>query len=65
MEQKRWDELMPDQKADLIHRENRQLYELLNEQVKRITILDNEIRKIKRALDIDKSYRSSPFSSFF
>lgn len=48
---KPWEKMTADEKADLVHQENRQLYELLNQQGARITTLENEIRRIKKALE--------------
>lgn len=47
---KPWNEMTPDEKADLVHRENRQLYDLLNQQAREIQILNNDVAKIKKAL---------------
>lgn len=49
--QKRWDELTADEKADLVHRENRQLHDLLNDQARQIDNLRSDIEKIKKALE--------------
>ena len=48
---KAWDELTPNEKADLVHKENRQLHDLLDQLTDRIVALEINVEKIWRALD--------------
>jgi hypothetical protein len=45
------DELTPDEKADLLYRENRQRHDLLNQLADRIVALETNVAKIRRTLD--------------
>ena len=46
-----WDELTPDEKAALVHKESRQLHDLLDQLTDRIVALEINVEKIWRALD--------------
>jgi len=48
--EKPWAELTADEKADLVHKENRQLYDLINEQARQIQALTNDLNKVKGTL---------------
>ena len=41
----------PDEKADLVHKENQQLHDLLNQLAERSVALEINVEKIRRALD--------------
>lgn len=46
-----WDDMTAEEKMEVVRRENRQLYELLNEQGGRITALEVQLAQIRRALE--------------
>jgi hypothetical protein len=48
---KAWDELTRDEKADLVHKEKRQLCDLLDQLADRIVAFETNVEKIWRALD--------------
>src|SRR6516164_11630391 len=42
---KAWDELTPTKRSDLVHKENRQLHDLLNQLADRIVALETNVEK--------------------
>ena len=42
---KAWDELTPTRRSDLVHKENRQLHDLLNQLADRIVALETNVEK--------------------
>ena len=46
-----WEDMTADEKIEFARLESRQLYDLLNQQGSRITALENEVARIRKALE--------------